>query len=59
MKWIWERLDWPNFILDTGAFIHLEREFHRNSGLICEVVSIRGQLGLHTDKGRLFYSHGF
>ncbi|WP_236032909.1 DUF4172 domain-containing protein [Algoriphagus pacificus] len=34
MKWIWERPDWPNFTFDVAAFTHLEREFHRNTGLI-------------------------
>ena len=34
MKLIWDRSDWPNFTFDTAAFIHLEREFHRNTGLI-------------------------
>lgn len=39
MKWIWERLDWPIFAFDAAAFIHLEREFHRNSGLIIGSLS--------------------
>ncbi len=34
MYWIWERLDWPNFKFDPTAFTQLEREFHRNAGLI-------------------------
>ncbi|WP_082632167.1 DUF4172 domain-containing protein [Algoriphagus resistens] len=34
MKWIWERSDWPNFTFDEAEFTHLEREFHRNTGLI-------------------------
>ncbi|MBN7810803.1 Fic family protein [Algoriphagus sp. H41] len=39
MKWIWERPDWPNFTFDAAAFIHLEREFHRNTGLILGSLS--------------------
>lgn len=34
MYWIWERSDWPNFKFDPTAFTQLEREFHRNAGLI-------------------------
>lgn len=34
MNWIWERPDWPNFKFDPAAFTQLEREFHRNAGLI-------------------------
>ena len=34
MYWIWERPDWPNFKFDPTAFTQLEREFHRNAGLI-------------------------
>ena len=43
MKWIWERADWPNFTFEAAAFPLLEREFHRNTGLIlgslCSVSS--------------------
>ena len=39
MKWIWERADWPNFTFDPAAFTHLEREFHRNTGLILGSLS--------------------
>ena len=39
MRWIWERQDWPNFTFDAAAFIHLEREFHRNTGLILGLLS--------------------
>lgn len=39
MKWIWERPDWPNFTFDAAALIHLEREFHRNTGLILGSLS--------------------
>ncbi|GAB2667993.1 Fic family protein [Flavihumibacter cheonanensis] len=39
MKWIWERPDWPNFRFDAAAFIQLEREFHRNTGLILGSLS--------------------
>ncbi|WAC13386.1 Fic family protein [Dyadobacter pollutisoli] len=39
MKWIWERPDWPKFTFDPAEFIHLEREFHRNSGLILGSLS--------------------
>ena len=34
MNWIWERPGWPNFKFDPAAFTQLEREFHRNAGLI-------------------------
>lgn len=34
MYWIWERPDWPNFKFDPTAFTQLEREFHRNAGVI-------------------------
>ena len=34
MYWIWERSGWPNFKFDPAAFTQLEREFHRNAGLI-------------------------
>lgn len=34
MYWIWERPGWPNFKFDPTAFTQLEREFHRNAGLI-------------------------
>lgn len=34
MKWIWERADWPKFTFDPAAFVQIEREFHRNTGLI-------------------------
>ena len=39
MRWIWERQGWPNFTFDVAAFIHLEREFHRNTGLILGSLS--------------------
>ncbi len=39
MQWIWERADWPNFTFDPAAFVHLEREFHRNTGLILGSLS--------------------
>lgn len=39
MRWIWERQDWPNFTFDAAAFIQLEREFHRNTGLILGSLS--------------------
>lgn len=39
MKWIWERADWPNFTFDPAAFVQLEREFHRNTGLILGSLS--------------------
>lgn len=39
MKWIWERPDWPNFSFDAAAFVQLEREFHRNTGLILGSLS--------------------
>ncbi len=34
MYWIWERPDWPNFKFDPAAFTQLDREFHRNAGVI-------------------------
>tara|TARA_R110002096_G_scaffold307450_1_gene502175 strand:- start:524 stop:1630 length:1107 start_codon:yes stop_codon:yes gene_type:complete len=39
MKWIWERPNWPNFTFDASVFLHLEREFHRNTGLILGALS--------------------
>ena len=39
MQWSWERSDWPDFTFDTAAFTHLEREFHRNTGLILGSLS--------------------
>ncbi|WP_262485608.1 DUF4172 domain-containing protein [Cyclobacterium amurskyense] len=36
---MWERPNWPNFTFDASAFIHLEREFHRNTGLILGSLS--------------------
>lgn len=39
MRCIWERPDWPNFTFDATAFIHLERAFHRNTGLILGSLS--------------------
>jgi Fic family protein len=34
MRWIWERPDWPSFTFDAAAFVQLEREFNRNTGLV-------------------------
>lgn len=39
MTWIWERQDWPNFTFDPASFVQLEREFHRNTGLILGSLS--------------------
>ncbi|WP_019991189.1 Fic family protein [Rudanella lutea] len=34
MKWIWQSPDWPQFTYDAAKFSLLEREFHRNAGVI-------------------------
>ncbi|GAB4045558.1 DUF4172 domain-containing protein [Spirosoma litoris] len=34
MRWIWQLQNWPQFTFDTTRFIHFEREFHRNAGVI-------------------------
>ncbi|ODS72260.1 MAG: cell filamentation protein Fic [Cytophagaceae bacterium SCN 52-12] len=39
MKWIWEQEDWPQFKYDATKFDSLEREFHRNAGLIIGALS--------------------
>ncbi|UHG94910.1 Fic family protein [Spirosoma oryzicola] len=34
MKWIWQLPNWPQFTFDPAQFVHFEREFHRNAGVI-------------------------
>ena len=34
MRWVWQLPNWPRFTFDPARFVHLEREFHRNTGVI-------------------------